>query len=193
MELSLVGGESDTLNDPPSPIDWRDESSLSVTDNQPQTTIRRRKVRGYVIDTDDEMISGSEYEEEEEVTPCDTPCRDGDISYDPDTYEGDPFFDDPFAIQPLPDGVIQLGGTGCFSGARDAMLPQYSEKLVASPEMSRLERILASFTMYSELKAANETNSESSFERVFMRLQMEWTYVGGLVCSFRFHDLLASF
>ena len=27
---------------------------------------------------------------------------------------------------------------------------------------------------------------DSHFERVFVRLQQEWTYIGGLVCRFRF-------
>ncbi|TFK35298.1 hypothetical protein BDQ12DRAFT_688289 [Crucibulum laeve] len=59
-------------------------------------------------------------------------------------------------------------------------VPSYTEKLPVPPRMSRLERILASFTMYSELK---EASVDSQYEAVFMRLQMEWTYVGGLLVA----------
>lgn len=55
------------------------------------------------------------------------------------------------------------------------------------PTLSRLERILASFTMYSQLKDAN---MDSHFEHVFLRLQLEWTYMGGLVCQFSFYQIV---
>jgi hypothetical protein len=64
-----------------------------------------------------------------------------------------------------------------------SLLPRYTEKVEVPPSLSRLERILASFTMYSQLK---EASMDSHFEHVFVRLQMEWTYIGGLVCQFRF-------
>jgi len=60
-----------------------------------------------------------------------------------------------------------------------SLLPRYTEKVEVPPRLTRLERILSSFTMYSELK---EANMDSHFERVFVRLQLEWTYMGGLVC-----------
>lgn len=60
-----------------------------------------------------------------------------------------------------------------------SILPQYTETIVVIP-MSRVERILASFTTYSELR---EAMHDSHFEKVFVRLQLEWTYVGGLVCT----------
>lgn len=41
-----------------------------------------------------------------------------------------------------------------------------------------MERVLASFTMYSELK---EATMDSEYEKVFARLQKEWTCIGGLV------------
>ena len=64
-----------------------------------------------------------------------------------------------------------------------SLLPRYTEKVEVPSSLSRLERALSSFTMYSQLK---EANMDSHFEQVFVRLQMEWTYVGGLVCRFRF-------
>lgn len=62
------------------------------------------------------------------------------------------------------------------------MLPRYSEKLERttdiSPDLSRAETLLSAFTMYSELK---EACLDSQFEKIFTRLQTEWTYIGGLV------------
>jgi hypothetical protein len=65
-----------------------------------------------------------------------------------------------------------------------SLLPRYTEKVEVPPSLTRLERILASFTMYSQLK---EANMDSHFEQVFLRLQLEWTYIGGLVCSILFY------
>ena len=40
--------------------------------------------------------------------------------------------------------------------------------------------------MYNQLKEA----MDSHFQQVFDRLQLEWTYIGGLVCQFRFISTL---
>ena len=63
-----------------------------------------------------------------------------------------------------------------------SLLPRYTEKVEVPQSLSRLERILASFTMYNQLK---EANMDSHYQQVFDRLQLEWTYIGGLVCQFR--------
>lgn len=59
------------------------------------------------------------------------------------------------------------------------ILPQYSEteKPEDLPAMGAMQRIVASFTMYAELR--NETH----YERAFSRQQLEWTYVGGLLTA----------
>ena len=41
--------------------------------------------------------------------------------------------------------------------------------------------------MYGQLKAAN---IDSHFEQVFDRLQLEWTYMGWLVCRFHFISMV---
>ena len=80
---------------------------------------------------------------------------------------------------PIPQKQTSIQSWIAFS-----LLPRYTEKVEVPPSLSRLERILASFTMYSQLK---EANMDSHFEQVFLRLQLEWTYMGGLVCQFRFN------
>ena len=82
---------------------------------------------------------------------------------------------------PIPHKQTSIQSWIAFS-----LLPRYTEKVEVPPSMSRLEKILASFTMYSHLK---EANMDSHFEQVFVRLQMEWTYIGGLVCRSRFTSM----
>ena len=97
------------------------------------------------------------------------------------TCNNDAFMDldDSEAIHlPIPFKYTSIQSWIAFS-----LLPRYTEKVEVPPSLSRLERIFASFTMYSQLK---EANMDSHFEQVFVRLQMEWTYMGGLVCQFRF-------
>jgi hypothetical protein len=64
-----------------------------------------------------------------------------------------------------------------------SLLPRYTEKVEVPPFLNPMERILACFTLYRELK---EANVDSHFEQVFVRLQLEWTYMGGLICRFYF-------
>ena len=79
---------------------------------------------------------------------------------------------------PIPHKQTSIQSWFAFS-----LLPRYTEKVEVPPSLSRLERILASFTMYNQLK---EANMDSHFQQVFERLQLEWTYIGGLVCQFCF-------
>ena len=79
---------------------------------------------------------------------------------------------------PIPHKQTSIQSWIAFS-----LLPRYTEKVEVPPSLSRLEMILASCTMYNQLK---EANMDSHFEQVFLRLQLEWTYMGGLVCRFHF-------
>ena len=88
-------------------------------------------------------------------------------------------FDDNETINlPIPHTQTSIQSWIAFS-----LLPRYTEKVEVPPSLSRLERILASFTTYNQLK---EANMDSHFEQVFLRLQLEWTYMGGLVSRFCF-------
>ncbi|KAK0203426.1 hypothetical protein DFS33DRAFT_798925 [Desarmillaria ectypa] len=59
------------------------------------------------------------------------------------------------------------------------ILPQYSEteKPLDLPAMGVMQRIVASFTMYAELR------DESRYERAFSQQRLEWSYVGGLLTA----------
>lgn len=72
--------------------------------------------------------------------------------------------------------VILPGATGKFSSSSTSI-----NTIKANGEpMMRGERVLASLTMYGELCAAS---TEEQFEKVFRRLQYEWTFVGGLLVA----------
>lgn len=55
-----------------------------------------------------------------------------------------------------------------------------TNRQIAALSLSLMERVLASFTMYSELK---EATTDSVYDKVFARLQTEWTYIGGLLVA----------
>ena len=71
-------------------------------------------------------------------------------------------------------------------------LPQYTvevEEAKIPPSINLAEQIVASFTVYLEMKDAV---LDSHYEKVFHRLQQEWTYVGGLVRLSSFQPILLS-
>lgn len=147
---------------------------ISSESDQPITTqtLRRRPVRGYRIDSDND----DDYPDEDDQhftdskptfddPDCST-CIDEDTFIDTDHSETGTI-------------VISHKQPSIKSWLAFSLLPVYTEKVDVPPPLTRLERVLASFTMYSEMKVAN---MDSHFEKIFARLQLEWTYVGGLVC-----------
>ncbi|KAF8803110.1 hypothetical protein BYT27DRAFT_7195993, partial [Phlegmacium glaucopus] len=150
-------------SDPPPPP-TPEPDQLPSTDQ----TIRRRPIRGYIIDSDDDDC----YREEEDQHLTDSKpifddndsftCIDDDTFIDPDHNE-------------TGTATVSRQQSSIKRWIAFSLLPRYTEKVEVPPPLSPLERILASFTMYSGLK---EANMDSRFERVFVRLQMEWTYTG---------------
>jgi hypothetical protein len=62
-----------------------------------------------------------------------------------------------------------------------SVLPLYTEQITIPPaSMNPAERLISTFSLYSELK---EAEIESDYQPIFERLQREWQYVGGLVRS----------
>jgi len=145
---------------------WQDEDTL-LDVNTPKPPIK-----GYALNSDDDEHLHGDYDEQK-------PLLD-DPSFDFD-YEQS-CLDDRSAINPPPDGTIRIS-VGALAWILASVLPQNTE-VETPPSLSLVERVLASFTMYSELKAATQ---DSHYERVFTRLQMEWTCVGGLVRPLSHH------
>ncbi|KDR68662.1 hypothetical protein GALMADRAFT_230988 [Galerina marginata CBS 339.88] len=172
------GGSSDGDTDDSSSVD----TEIITLDDVPppaQSTIRRR-IKGYAVNSDDDMCStdGGEY------IPDDRPLQD-DNSYTNTCVDDD---DDEYS-KAL---VYRLGSSGeviSLSPREDEdgwlafsplPLPLYTEKLTVPRDLTRAERVLASMTMYAELAAAE---TEDDFEPVFRRLQHEWTFIGGLLVA----------
>ena len=70
------------------------------------------------------------------------------------------------------------GGGGPLAWIAASLLPVYTEKVPIPSDMNAAERAVCSFTFYNDLRQATH---ESHYEKVFERMQKEWTYIGGLV------------
>jgi hypothetical protein len=164
---SLPGSDSsDTLNDPPSPT--------SPIPQMAQSGLRRRRIRGYTIFSDEEPFS-EDYTSDEPDEPFKTSLM--DICNDDTLQENK--LSGRSEILTIFTREIQLPDDPWFAASD---LPQYiAEEVKVLPSLSLTEQILASFTVYQEMKDAV---LDSHFEKVFHRLQQEWTYVGGLVSLF---------
>lgn len=91
--------------------------------------------------------------------------------------------DEAVRISPPDDAFRVLGEVHDMIAA--SLLPQYAEVITQSPELTRMERILASFTPYKELQYAYD---ESQLKACVDRLRSEWTYTGGLVSHPNFYS-----
>ena len=134
--------------------------------------MKRRPIRGYIIDSDDDCYP----EEGHHLTESKPIFDDGDSLTCVDDTPMDADYNDTRTVL-ISHQQPSIGVWLTFS------LPRYTMKVEIPPPLTVLEKTLASVTMYSELK---EANMDSHFERVFVRLQQEWTYIGGLVCRSRF-------
>ncbi|KAG5639065.1 hypothetical protein H0H81_007323 [Sphagnurus paluster] len=167
-ESSTMGTQSPSRPSSPKSDAWPDEDTL-----QNVTVLkRRRRVVGYAIDTDDEVCStdGDDCEEHKPFIDDNSYCDEDERSC----------FDEPGFIRPLPEGFECVSGPAGWTSIFPSVLPQYTEKIEVPSDMTFAERVLASFTTYKELKAAR---LDEQYQEVFLRLQMEWTYVAGLLVA----------
>lgn len=135
----------------------------------PPQTLRRR-VKGYQICSDEELCSSGGEEEENAKGP---------ISFAQVTHELD---QDTLPI-PIPSRTKLIEPfTRIDSWISASLLPVHAETIAVPPSYTNsTERVLSSFTLYSELK---EAMGESEYQTIFERLQREWQYMGGLVRPF---------
>ncbi|KXN87176.1 hypothetical protein AN958_09102 [Leucoagaricus sp. SymC.cos] len=155
---------SHTLNMPPTPVDSAPPSPIFPT---PPSTLRRRRVKGYTIYSDEEPCSSGGEEEEDMKKP---------LGFVQAVEELDP--DIPETVFSQSSTVIEVVES-IQSWIAASVIPLYTQQLTVPPAyMNPAERVVSSFTLYSELK---EACTESEYQPVFDRLQREWQYVGGLV------------
>ena len=154
--------ESDLIDfgDPPDPIPG------------PYHNLRRRRVKGYTINSEEEPYSTDESETRH--------LRGGDNGFarllDDDTCvndeDGHHDKEDPYSTasvyHPGSGEIITItpGDGEGWMAYSDLPLPLYTEKITVPPNLSKPEKILASMTMYGELSSAETADH---FEPVFRR------------------------
>ncbi|KIL71154.1 hypothetical protein M378DRAFT_154629 [Amanita muscaria Koide BX008] len=172
---------SDTLNDPPSPI-------CELVPVAQSGLRRRRRIRGYTVFSDDDPVSeytssSSDVELEVSETTTKVPSSSESIpiwlnNEDDENEEKDGHTNQVITVY---KGKIHISDGEKWIAA--SLLPlhvQHMEEIKIPAYMNAAEEMLASFTGYKEMK---EATGDSQFEKVFCRLQQEWTYVGGLLVA----------
>lgn len=167
LSAPLMYSTAHTLDDVlPTPKD----SPLSPVPYTPPQTLRRR-VKGYQICSDEELCSSGGEEEENAKGP---------MSFAQVAHE----HDQDTLPTPIPSPTKFIESfTRIDSWISASLLPVHAKPITIPPShMSSAERVMSTFTLYSELKEAVE---ESEYQTIFERLQREWQYVGGLVGPFK--------
>ncbi|KAJ7045903.1 hypothetical protein C8F04DRAFT_1066646 [Mycena alexandri] len=169
--LSFASGSSPTLSDDEdegafssSSTSSHDSETLippSVEELPPQPIRRRRRVRGYCVNSDDEPPSYSETDDDDEK-----PLLGGSLLDDDDAPS-----------RPRTPVKISFNPVEWIAAS---LLPRYTERIEVPPDLNFFERVISSFTVYREMKGAC---GETDFERIFTRLQMEWTYTAGVLVA----------
>ncbi|KAJ7693412.1 hypothetical protein B0H17DRAFT_501525 [Mycena rosella] len=126
----------------------------SIPEEHPQLKKRRLPRRGYIVNSDEEPEPYSE-----------------------DDDETNPFFVDPADDEEdaEPPSPIKISFP---MGVSPPDLPQHTERIPV-PRLNFLERVVASFTVYSEMERAL-SGCDGDFEKILSRLQAEWKFAAGL-------------
>ncbi|KAJ7160894.1 hypothetical protein C8R46DRAFT_1105875 [Mycena filopes] len=135
----------------------------SVEERPPQPIRRRRRARGFCVNSDEEPPS---YSETDDDTDDEKPLLGGPL-----------FDDDDEPVRPRTPVKISFNPVEWIAAS---LLPRYTERIEVPPELNFFERMISSFTVYREMKAAC---GETDFEKIFTRLQMEWTYTAGVLVA----------
>lgn len=161
--LDLLGDSaSDTMTPPSTPLsmDFVSSEASGVIERQKP---KRRSVRGYSIDTDDEGVINS--------------CSIDDDSDDYCFIEEDFSLETP-ADSECVDNVIEIPPISAGSWLAASILPRYADQVSVGSTMSVAESTLSCITSYRELRDAS---LDTDFEKIRSSLQFEWCFVGGTV------------
>ncbi|TRM67098.1 hypothetical protein BD626DRAFT_484742 [Schizophyllum amplum] len=133
----------------------------------PSTLRRRRKTRGYCVDSDDAASSGTSDDELESFAAEPTIASD-ETTLVNDNYENEDDEDD--AVVHIPSGFL-YSAVEWMAASAVAILPQYTEKIdVPAEEPSIFEHALAACTVYRDLRIPHLCD----FDSVHQRLRHEW-------------------
>lgn len=137
------------------------EDELDATGWDPP---KKARIRGYMIGSEDDESYTDDCDDDEKKGLLKDQTRDGHNGASEWEDERD------LIIRVTPD---------TFAWLTASILPSYTEKVATETSPIRhAEHLLSHFTTYMDLKNAT---LDSHYEAVFVRLQQEWTYVGGLV------------
>ncbi|KIM77105.1 hypothetical protein PILCRDRAFT_77105, partial [Piloderma croceum F 1598] len=152
---------SNTLTSPCTPTST-DFDLPEVPGPVEQQKLRRRRVRGYSVDPDNEDM--------------DDECS---IEDDPDDYC---FVEEDTLLEPADldcaDGVIGIPPKSIGPWLVASLLPRYVDQISVESTMSAAESTVSRFSIYRELRDAS---LDEDFEKVLKTMMTEWTFVGACV------------
>ena len=157
----FVADDSDTLTSPSTPTGTEFEQA-EVSGPLEMEKPRKRRVRGYSVDPDNEDM--------------DDECSIED-DFDDFCFEDDPLLQDPTDL----DGANRFIGIPPISIGSwlvASLLPRYADQVSVDSTMSIAESTVSRFSIYLELR---EASLDEDFEKIKASMMTEWTYVGACV------------
>jgi len=162
----IAGNDSDTI--PPTTPTMTDSILVEASGVERQK-LKRRSVRGYSIDTDEDDVS--------------------DARSSDDDFDDYCFIEEKFSTQPPFDSecvedVIEVPPTPVGPWMAASLLPRYVDQASIISTMSVAESTVSCITSYRELRDASV---DTDFEKIRAAMQFEWCFVGGIVCAHLFY------
>lgn len=183
---------------------------VSSDEPPPQSTLRRRRVKGYAIYSDEECSDDSmseDFQETDRLLSVSQVLKDDDgnsntiVDDDDDDLSVTPHLShltlsrtrqkqppDEFTFRASTGDTISFSSTTTETGrkiwiaaARDVLLPLYTEKLVLPPQQGDMRLIERLLAAFTLYAQMRCAQSESDFDPIVRRLQGEWAVVGTLV------------
>lgn len=154
---------SDTLSSPSTPT-GTDFDQPEVSGPIELVKPKRRRVRGYSVDPDNEDMD-DEYSIE------------GD--FDDFSFEDDPLLQNAVDLN-CADGIIEIPPISIGSWMVASLLPRYVDQVSVASTLSVAESTVSRFSIYQELRDAS---IDEDFEKVKTAMMTEWTYVGACLIA----------
>ncbi|KII93001.1 hypothetical protein PLICRDRAFT_35169 [Plicaturopsis crispa FD-325 SS-3] len=158
---------------------WLDDAQTGTSTlvDTPRPKLRRRKVKGYALCTDDELASSE----------TDDGFYDDHVPEKPPADDSEPRYREPWLHIEAEDDDGQITtidyapGGGRVMAVMPSLLPlRYSDQISVASSFSVAEWVLDAVSPYQHFKDAQV---DSDWERILTRLQTEWYYIGGSLVS----------
>jgi len=153
---------SDTLTSPSTPTST--DFDLPEVPPIEQQKLRKRRIRGYSVDPDNEDM--------------DEECS---IEDDLDDYC---FIEEDTLLEPgdldCADGVIEIPPKSIGPWLVASLLPRYADQISVDSTMSIAESTVSRFSIYRELRDAS---LDEDFQKILKTMMTEWTFVGACLIA----------